>query len=117
MTKGPILQQFYDNLPEDRKQRIQARADALEAHYLTLHELRQAAGLTQAKVSEALKMPQSNVSRLERNSDMLISTLRGYVEAMGGKLNLTVELPDKPPVILSGLGDLIEDSTTEPLSR
>jgi hypothetical protein len=116
MTKGPILQHLYDSLPEDRKKRIQDRADTLEAQYLTLHELRQAAGLTQARVSKALKMPQSNVSRLEKNSDMLISTLRSYVEAMGGKLNLTVEIPDKPPVVLSGLGDLIEDSTTEPLN-
>ncbi|MCP5420187.1 MAG: XRE family transcriptional regulator [Gammaproteobacteria bacterium] len=109
MTKGPLLQTIYENLPESRKQRIQDRANKLEAEYRTLHDLRQQAGLTQAAVSKAMKMPQSNVSRLERNSDMLISTLRIYVEAMGGKLNLTVELPNKPPVILSGLGDLITD--------
>ena len=44
---------------------------------------------------------------------MLISTLRSYVKAVGGKLNLTVEFPDKPPVFLAGLGDLIEDSDSE----
>ena len=110
MTKGPLLQDVWDKLPEARQQRIRARAEALEAQYLALHELRKAAGLTQASVSKALNMPQSNVSRLEKNSDMLISTLRNYVEAVGGKLNLTVELPDKPPVFLTGLGDLIEDS-------
>lgn len=110
MTKGPLLQNLWDGLPEDRKQRIQAQAKELEAHYLTLHELRRRAGLTQARVSETLNMPQSNVSRLEKNSDMLISTLRSYIEAMGGKLHLTVELPNKPPIVLAGLGDLIEDS-------
>ena len=58
-------------------------------------------------------MPQCNVSRLERSSDMLLSTLRSYVEAIGGKLNLTVELPNKPPIVLAGLGDLIDDIESE----
>jgi hypothetical protein len=53
-------------------------------------------------------MPQSNVSRLEKNSDMLLSTLQGYIAALGGKLSLTVELPNKPPIALTGLGDLID---------
>ncbi len=110
MTKGPQLQQIWDNLAEERKQRILKRAEELEVHYLTLQELRKAAGLTQARVSQILDMPQSNISRLEQNSDMLLSTLRSYVEAVGGKLSLTVELPNKPPVILAGFGDLI-DST------
>ncbi len=77
---------------------------------MTLQGLRKEAGLTQARVSQVLEIPQSNVSRLEQNSDMLLSTLRSYVEAVGGKLNLTVELPDKPPITLVGFGDLI-DST------
>ncbi len=113
MTKGPLLQNIWDNLPEDRQQRITAHAELLEAQYLTLHKLRKTAGLTQANVSKTLNMPQSNVSRLEKSSDMLVSTLRSYIEAVGGKLNLTVELPDQPPVFLAGLSDLIEDSDTD----
>jgi transcriptional regulator with XRE-family HTH domain len=113
MTKGPVLQNIWDKLPEDRKNRIHERADELEAQYLALHELRKAAGLTQAAVSEILNMPQSNVSRLENNSDMLLSTIRAYVEAIGGTLNLSVEFPDKPPVMLTGLGDLIENGDTD----
>lgn len=108
MTKGPHLQPIWDELPDKRKERIRARSEALQAEYLTLQELRKTAGLTQANVSKGLKMPQSNVSRLERSADMLLSTLRGYVEAVGGKLHLTVELPNKPPITLSGLGDLLE---------
>lgn len=108
MTKGPILQSIWDALPEERKQYIQDHAEVLEAEYLTLQELRQSAGLTQAQLSEALGMPQSNVSRLEKSSDMLLSTLRHYVEAMGGTLNLTVQLPDNSSITLTGLGDLIE---------
>ena len=110
MTKGPILQQIWDDLPTERKKQIQARAKELEAEYLTLQELRKIAGLTQAKIAEALNMPQSNVSRLEKSADMLLSTLRGYVESIGGKLHLTVDLPDQPPIILSGLGDLMDES-------
>lgn len=113
MTKGPILQDIWDSLSDERKARIQARTDELEAEYLTLQELRKTAGLTQASLSEGLKMPQSNVSRLEKSSDMLLSTLRSYVEAVGGKLNLTVELPDKPPISLAGLGDLLDTPPSE----
>ncbi|ETW92576.1 MAG: hypothetical protein ETSY1_43055 [Candidatus Entotheonella factor] len=109
MTKGPNLQKIWDELSEERRQKIRARSEELEAEYLTLQELRKAAGLTQASVSEGMNMPQSNVSRLEKSADMLLSTLRGYVEAVGGKLNLTVELPDKPPINLTGLGDLMEE--------
>ena len=110
MTKGPLLQEIWNDLSEERKQRIEKRAEELETQYLTLQELRKEAGLTQARVSQILEMPQSNISRLEQNSDMLLSTLRNYVEAMGGQLNLTVELPGKPSVTLVNIGDLI-DST------
>lgn len=108
MSKGKLLQEIWDDLPEDRKQRIEAAASAEIESYRSLQELRKAAGITQAGVSEALGMPQGNVSRLEKNSDMLLSTLKGYVEGLGGKLNLTVELPGKAPIALEGLGDLIQ---------
>jgi len=117
MTKGPILQTLWDDLPEERKQRIEAKTAALEVEYLTLQELRKKAGLTQARLSEGLEMPQSNLSRLEKNSDMLLSTLRSYVEAIGGRLSLTVELPNKPPITLAGLGDLIENPKPEEFEK
>lgn len=109
MTKGKILQEIWDNLPDERKQRIQARTEELEMEYLTLQELRKNAGLTQAAISQRLNMPQPNVSRLERESDMLLSTLRNYVNAMGGELTISVELPNKTPVRLNMLSDLISD--------
>ena len=110
MSKGPLLQKIWDDLPEERKDRIQERARQKIAEYRTLQQLRKEAGLTQARISEKLNMPQSNVSRLEKNSDMLLSTLQGYIEAIGGKLNLTVELPNSPPIPLTGLGDLMEEN-------
>lgn len=65
-------------------------------------------GIAQENISETLYMAQSNVSRLEKNSDILLSTLKWYVEGLGGKLNLTAELSNKPPIVLERLGDLME---------
>lgn len=107
MSKGKILQNIWDKFPEERKQRIKARAEELETEYLSLQELRKAAGLTQAEISRSLQMPQSNVSRLERESDMLLSTLRNYIHAMGGNLTISVEFPNKPPIQLNLLSDIV----------
>ncbi|MBK9584388.1 MAG: XRE family transcriptional regulator [Alphaproteobacteria bacterium] len=108
MTKGPNAQKFWNQFSSSEKKKIKTRAAKRIKEYRNLQELRKAAGLTQAVMSAELKMPQSNISRLEKNSDMLLSTLRDYVEALGGKLSLTVELPDMPPVALTGFGDLID---------
>jgi hypothetical protein len=51
MTKGKILQSIWDNLPDERKERIQARTEELEGEYLTLQELRKAAGLQYSRTS------------------------------------------------------------------
>ena len=108
MSRGPILQEIWDKLPDERKQRILAQTDEMRAEYLTLQEVRNRAGLTQVNVSQTLGMPQSNVSRLEHSSDMLLSTLRSYVEAVGGHLHLVVELPGEPAIFLDKLSDLLE---------
>ncbi len=54
-------------------------------------------------MAEVLGIGQDSVSRLEQRSDLLISTLRGYVEAMGGRLSLIAEFPNQDPVVLAGL--------------
>jgi transcriptional regulator with XRE-family HTH domain len=69
--------------------------------------------LTQAKLSKKLKIGQEGVSRIEKRTDLYISTLRSYVEGVGGKLKLVVELPDRSPVILSGLGENSEKKTAK----
>ena len=65
------------------------------------------------RVAEKLRINQENVSRLEQRSDLLLSTLSGYVAAMGGKLSLVVEFPDRPPVTLTGLAALDDSSETD----
>ena len=98
------LDEILQALPEERRQRIETRAAELIAEELNLRELRRLRKLTQCRLSKKLKIGQEGVSRIEKRSDLYISTLRSYVEGIGGKLSLVVELPDRPPVILAGLG-------------
>lgn len=95
--------------PRQRK-KIEARAAQLIAEEMTLRQLRQACRLTQQKVAKSLRIGQEGVSKIERRSDLLISTLREYVQAMGGQLSLVVEFPDREPVILSGITEFAQDS-------
>jgi transcriptional regulator with XRE-family HTH domain len=99
------LEEVLQRLPEERRRRIELRAAELIAEELNLREVRRLRKLTQARLSKKLKIGQEGVSRIEKRSDLYISTLRNYVEGVGGKLKLVVELPDRPPVILAGLGE------------
>lgn len=85
---------------EDRKGCIEARAMELA----TLKDLRHAAEKTQADLATALGVGQDTISRLENRSDMLLSTLRHYVESMGGKLELVAQFPNRPPVVIEHFG-------------
>src|SRR6202045_68155 len=90
--------------PAQRK-KVEARAAELIAEEMTLRELRHARKLTQVKMAKTLGVTQDSVSRLEKRSDLLLSTLRKTVEAMGGNLSLVAEFPDRAPVVLSGIAD------------
>ena len=90
--------------PAQRK-KVEARAAELIAEEMTLRELRHARKLTQVKMAKTLGVTQDSVSRLEKRSDLLLSTLRKTVEAMGGTLSLVAEFPDRAPVVLSGIGE------------
>ena len=93
-------------LTPGQRKKVEARAAQLIAEEMTLRQLRQACRLTQQKVAKSLRIGQEGVSKIERRSDLLISTLRDYVRAMGGQLSLVVEFPDREPVILSGIPNL-----------
>jgi hypothetical protein len=100
------LQDKMQALSEQRRQKIEARAAELIAEEMSLRDLRQALLLTQQRLAECPGIGQEGVSRLEKRTDLLISTLRSYVEAMGGRLQLVAEFPDRPPVVLTGLAAL-----------
>ena len=97
------LKDVMNTLPAERRAKIEARADELIAEEMTLRDLRKAQDLTQERMAELLGVGQDNISRLEGRADMLLSTLRSYVTAMGGSLDLIVRFPDRPAVSLSAL--------------
>jgi len=70
----------------------EVRADLLEWE---LRELRELAGLTQSELGQAAEMSQSQLSQIEKRDDHLISTLRRYVEALGGQLEIVAVLGNK----------------------
>ena len=100
--------------PAQRK-KIETCAAELIAEEMTLRELRHARKLTQVKMAKKLGVTQDSVSRLEKRSDLLLSTLRKTVEAMGGNLSLVAEFPDRAPVVLSGIAE--DDPRPKPTSR
>jgi transcriptional regulator with XRE-family HTH domain len=100
------LKEVIESLPLDEQQDVGAQAARLIEEEMTLRDLRKAHELTQERIAEALHISQDGVSRIEKRSDFLLSTLRSYIEAMGGKLRLVVEFPDRKPVALTGLDDI-----------
>ncbi len=88
-----------------QRKKVAVRAAELIAEEMTLRELRKARNLTQIRVAKQLGITQDSVSRLEKRSDLLLSTLRKTVEAMGGSLSLVAEFPDRAPVVLSGIAE------------
>ncbi|HLB41320.1 MAG: transcriptional regulator [Gammaproteobacteria bacterium RIFCSPHIGHO2_12_FULL_43_28] len=100
------LRNRIKKLPIARRNKINKRAKELIAQELTLRDLRKALALTQADVSSKLHMKQEAISRLERRSDILLSTLVSYIKAMGGELNLTAKFPNRPAITLKGFEDI-----------
>ena len=90
--------------PAERRM-VEARAAALIAEEMTLRDLRKARRLTQARVAKTLGVTQDSVSRLEKRSDLLLSTLRKTVKAMGGEVRIVAEFPDRAPVVLAELSE------------
>lgn len=91
------------NLSPAQRKKVEARAAQLIAEEMTLRELRRARKLTQTRMAKTLGISQDSVSRLERRSNLLLSTLRKTIEAMGGNLSLVARFPDREPVVLSGI--------------
>jgi DNA-binding XRE family transcriptional regulator len=100
------LEDKLARLPQERRAKVDARAAELIAEEMTLRELRRALDRTQMALAKQLGVKQETISRLEKRSDMLLSTLRSYVEAMGGELDLTAKFPNRPAVRLKTLASV-----------
>ena len=99
------VDEWIERLDPDRRRKVEERAAELIAEEMTLPELRKARRFTQARVAAEFGITQDGVSRLEKRSDLLLSTLRKTVETMGGNLSLFARFPDRPPVELLGISE------------
>lgn len=95
------LKDFLDEFPAAERAAIEARAQELIAEEVGLAELRKLLGRTQAELARRMNVGQADVSKIERRKDILLSTMREYVEAAGGSLEIVVRLPDRPALRLN----------------
>lgn len=100
------LDEVIARLPAVRRAKVEQRARELAS----LKDLRRAMERTQEELAASLGVGQDTVSRIEQRSDILLSTLRRYVEAMGGELKLVARFPNRPPLI-------VEHIATKPSTR
>lgn len=98
----PFSELTRDFTPE-RRARIATKAAALREH-MTLEELRRARELSQEEVADTLTVNQPAVAKLEKRADMHVSSLRRYIEALGGTLEITARFPEAN-VIISNIGE------------
>jgi len=102
---GLNVEDVIAGLDPAERRKVEDLAAEFIAEEMTLRELRKARKFTQASVARELGISQDAISRLEQRSDLLLSTLRRTVEAMGGSLSLVARFPDRPPVELAGIAD------------
>jgi hypothetical protein len=81
-------------MPRERQARIGRLAKAMRQE-MDLAQLREARALSQAALGEILHVEQPAVAKLEKRADMYVSTLRRFVEAMGGELEIVARFPDR----------------------
>ena len=100
------LKDILENLPPKQRAAVDKRYAELVNEVESLKELRKISEISQAKLAELLEISQPAISKIERQTDMYLSTLRGYVEAIGGELDVIIRLPKHGPVKIKSLEDV-----------
>lgn len=95
------LENVIASLPEEDQTAIRLETEKLIAEEMTLQELRKARERSQQVVGEVLHVNQAAVSKIERRTDMYLSTLRSFIQAMGGELDIVARFPDRAPIRIS----------------
>jgi transcriptional regulator with XRE-family HTH domain len=106
------LSEMMKGLPKERRERIEAEAALETAEVKTLRDMRKVFRLSQEDLAKVLDMEQESISRIERRTDLLLSTMRKYVEAMGGDLKLIAEFPNRPAIQIDTFMLLRADGTS-----
>jgi DNA-binding XRE family transcriptional regulator len=109
VAKLKTLSDVMARLPAKRRARIEAETAREAAQIMTLREVRKAFRMSQVSIAKALDMEQESVSRIERRADLLLSTMRKYVAAMGGDLKLVAEFPHRAPIEIKTFVELGEE--------
>ena len=102
---GRTPKDVMDRLEPDRRALIGARAEEIHQEYLTLKKLRSHMEFTQTALARNMGVAQATIAQHEQRKDIYWSTLRKYVEALGGTLSIIADMPGQGPVPLTGLGD------------
>jgi predicted transcriptional regulator len=103
MTGHRPFSELTKNFTPARRARVAAKAAAL-SEQMTLEELRKARSLSQEEVAASLTVGQPAVAKLEKRTDMHLSNLRRYIEALGGTLEITAHFADTA-VVISDIGE------------
>jgi DNA-binding XRE family transcriptional regulator len=101
------FQELRKALPQERRERNRRETRGL-LKALALFELRQIRGKSQEEIAEELDVQQPAVAKMERREDIYVSNLRRYVEALGGRLEITAHFPDAAVPIILGSSDVAE---------
>jgi len=105
-SKFSVLRQ---QMSPESQARAEVKAQAMLAE-MPLNELRQARGLSQKMLAEILHVQQPSIAKMEKRTDMYLSTLRSHIEAMGGQLEVVARFPDGA-VRISNFADLGSNAT------
>jgi hypothetical protein len=97
------FQQILNDLPLDRRQKIEARSAELIAEEQLRQDLRLARALAQDKMVERLQLPKEDILHLERQSDLHLLMLRNVLREMGGDLRLVIDLPNHPSIDIDNI--------------
>lgn len=103
---GRTRKEIMDSLPPADRARVEARSAELHAEVEGLKALRKLAKRSQEQIAQSLGIKQPAIVKIERQTDLYLSTLRRFVEAAGGTLELRVELPGTGVMRLTGMGEL-----------
>ena len=103
---GRTIDEVMTSLPKERQKRIKAHAAELHGEVEGLKALRKLAVRSQEQIAQSLGVKQPAIVKIERQTDLYLSTLRRFVEAAGGTIELRVELPGSGVMRLTGMGEL-----------
>lgn len=95
------LDKMMQGLPAERRERIEREAEKIITENRTLAALRKQLGMTQDELADALETSQSNVAQIERKNDLMLSTVRRVVAALGGELFVLAKIPGHGTVSLT----------------